>query len=356
MTSMRDPLHIDCDSAQHFTARLFERNGLEPAKAAAVARSLVRADMMGHDSHGLALASWYLDALADGQMASQGAPEVIADRGACFAWNGQRLPGAWLIERAMEAGVERVRTHGSATCTIANSFHAGALAVYLEQLTAQGLLAILTCSGPASRAVAPFGGTEALFSPNPLAAGIPTSQAPMLMDISCSITTTNRTRQLARQGRAFPAAWALTREGKPTDDPRQVVDHGGSLLPVGGVDHGHKGYAMALMVEALTQGLSGYGRNAAPTGIVTNIYLHILDPEAFGGRAAFLRETDWMAASCTANPPRPGVSAVRVPGQQAQARLAAARAQGLRIAAGLAAELDKYAARAGVQRPWSAGG
>lgn len=40
----------------------------------------------------------------------------------------------------------------------------------------------------------------------------------------------------------------------------------GSLLLLGGYEAGHKGFGQALMVEALTQALSGHGWREAPKG------------------------------------------------------------------------------------------
>jgi L-lactate dehydrogenase len=89
----------------------------------------------------------------------------------------------------------------------------------------------------------------------------------------------------------------------------------GALLPTGGVDHGHKGYALGLLVEALTGGLAGHGRADPPEGWTATIYLQILDPALFGGTEAFVRETGWVADACKASPPRPGFDRVRLPGE-----------------------------------------
>jgi L-lactate dehydrogenase len=308
---------------------LFTHAGLAGDKATTVASSLLDADTMGHATHGLALVPWYLEAIRSGSMACAGEIEVISDRGACVAWKGQRLPGAWLIHRAIDLALARVAAHGVVTITIAGAHHTGALATYLPRLTRQGLMPILSCSGPAATGVAPYGGTRPLFTPNPLAAGIPTAHDPVLLDISSSITTNNRARQLAREGKRFPGAWALDALGQATDDPVAVVEGGGSLLPVGGLDHGHKGYGMALLVEALTQGLSGLGRSSQPTGVVMNVFLQVIDPAAFGGSEAFITETTWLADACRDNPPRPGVRKVRVPGEQAMVLQREARKQGV---------------------------
>ncbi|MBS0455403.1 MAG: Ldh family oxidoreductase [Proteobacteria bacterium] len=329
---------------------LFVAAGLSEPKAGSVARTLILADMMGHATHGLALAPGYVQALKTGDMARDGEPEVISDRGACVAWKGHRLPGAWLVERGIDLALERIAACGVFTLTIAGSHHTGALATYLPRLTERGLLPILSCSGPAAAGVAPFGGTRSLFTPNPIAAGIPTSGDPVLLDISASITTNNRAKQLVKAGQRFPAPWVLDAQGLPTDDPAAAVSGGGSLLPIGGLDHGHKGYGLALLVEALTQGLSGLGRHSRPSGTLMNVFLQVIDPDAFGGRASFEAESTWLVEACRTNPPRPGVAKVRVPGEHAMSQQRIAQAQGVPLSRAVADALAACMVEHGVVR------
>jgi len=239
---------------------------------------------------------------------------------------------------------------GVVTVTAAGCHHTGALATYLHRATQRGLLAILSCSGPATATVAPHGGTRGVFGPNPLAVGIPTSTDPVLVDISASITTNNRARQLAERGERFPALWAQDREGELTDDP-DIVTRGGTLLPVGGVDHGHKGFGLALAVEALTQGLSGFGRRDAPSGVLMNVFLQLIDPAAFGGQAAFLAESDWLVQACRASPPRQVEQPVRLPGEHAHAQLRTAQTEGVPIADATAQVLQELLAAHSITWP-----
>jgi L-lactate dehydrogenase len=241
------------------------------------------------------------------------------------------------------------------TIVIANSYHTGALAVYLPRLTEHGLLVTLACSAPAAATVAPFGGMRPLLTPNPLAAGIPTGADPILLDISASITTVNNARQLAQAGQRFPGAWALDAQGQPSDDPAAVVTGGGSLLPMGGLDHGHKGYAMALLVDALTQGLAGYGRIDRPSGAIMGVWLQVTDPAAFAGSAAFTRQSGWLAEQCAANPPRPGMERVRVPGSEAGRRRRDGLAYGVPLSQAAIAAITAHAARHQMEFPDPAG-
>ncbi len=334
-----------------FVTALFSATGMDDSKAVAIADSLVTADCMGHSTHGLALATWYLEAVQSGAMAIRGEMRVVQDRGACLTWDGQRLPGAWLISRAIDTALARIEQHGVVTLVIANSHHTGALAVYLPRLTERGLLVQLVCSSPAARGVAPFGGTEPLFSPNPIAAGIPTQGDPILLDISSSITTLNSARQLVARGERFPGPWAMDADGQPSDDPNVVVSGGGSLLPVGGFDHGHKGYGMALLVEALTQGLSGQGRADQPQFSTVNIFLQVTDPAAFAGLDAFTRQSQWLVDACHANKPLPQRPRVRLPGEQAMQRQRQAAANGVPVKAAVMAALRPLARAAGLALP-----
>jgi LDH2 family malate/lactate/ureidoglycolate dehydrogenase len=119
-------------------------------------------------------------------------------------------------------------------------------------------------------------------------------------------------------------------------------------LPVGGLDHGHKGYGLALMVEALTQGLSGYGRADGESGWGASVFLEVLDPALFAGRAEFVRQTAFVASACRSNPPADPTRAVRLPGAQAMQGLQRAREDGIALHPGILDALAPIARRLGV--------
>ena len=199
----------------------------------------------------------------------------------------------------------------------------------------------------AGASVAPFGGTRGVFTPNPIAAGIPTDGDPILIDVSASITTNNMSSRLIAEGRKFEHQWLLDRDGKPTDDPN-VLNDGGTILPAGGLDHGQKGYALAILVEALTQGLAGFGRVDKPEGTNASVFLQVIDPSAFAGEAAFVRQTGWLANACRNSPPRPGVDRVRLPGDSAARRKQKALVEGIGLHEGVLHKLIAEAIRLGV--------
>ena len=334
-----------------YAQALFAAGGCDAGKAGTMAELLVEADLMGHTTHGLHLVAPYLDELANGAMKSKGEPEVVADKGAAVTWDGRRLPGVWLTAKAVDLAVERSGKYGIASVAIRNSHHIACLAVYLQRATSKGLMVILASSDPSDASIAPFGGLRAVFTPDPIAVGIPTADGPILIDMSSSITTNGMTNRLRKEGRRFPGPWAMTADGLASDDPDALfTDPPGTLLPAGGKDHGHKGYGLALTVEALTQGLSGFGRAERPTGWGASLFVQVMDPDLYGGAAAFLNQTTFLAQACRSNPPAPGVESVRLPGDAALARKAQALRAGLTlypgIMDGLAAWSKTYAVKA----------
>ena len=288
-----------------FAASLFTAAGLEAEKAACVARLLLLTDMMGRRTHGLAQCVPYLEQLSNGRMTTAGEPVTVRDTGPTIVWDGNYLPGLWLMDQALATCFERLPQHGVVTFAMRKSHHIGCLAALAKQATDRGYFAMIASSGPHTKAVAPFGGKQGLFSPNPFAIGFPTTAAPVLVDICASITTVSMTREKTAAGELFEHPWLLDSAGQPTRDPtvmEQTSDRG-SLMLLGGSEFGHKGFGLALMVEALTQGLSGFGRKDAPTRWGASVYLQLIDPEAFAGGEAFQEQTGFFADQCLANEP-----------------------------------------------------
>jgi L-lactate dehydrogenase len=312
-----------------FATTLLSRAGLPDAppdhRARRVAQTLVEADLMGHSTHGLALLAPYLKELEAGTMETAGDPEVLADRGSAVTWNGRYLPGPCLVHRAIDLAFDRIADHPLVTIAIQRSHHIACLATYLERATERGMMLLLACSDPRCATVAPHGGLRPVYSPNPIAVGIPTAKSdadgePILIDISTSVTANNAIGQHHREGSRLPARWLLTSGGEPTDDPAAFFAYPpATVLPLGGLDAGYKGFALGLLVEALTCALTGHGRADDPKRWTNNVLIQLIDPAAFGGRDAFLRETGHLSAACAASPPRDPAHPVRLPGARALA-------------------------------------
>lgn len=326
--------------------------GLREDIARDVATVLVDGDLLGHTTHGLALLPGYLAELQNGGMTKDGAPRVLKERAAAQTWDGQRLPGPWLTLRALERAMAMALSEGTGTVVIARSHHIACLAAYLKRATDQGMMALIQSSDPHACSVAPFGAVTPVFTPNPLAAGIPTSGDPILLDVSASYTTNGLTTRLHEAGRRLPHPWIQDAEGNPTDDPAVLfAEPKGTLLPLGGLEAGHKGFGLALLVETMTAALAGRGRADTSEGWGATVFVQALDPAAFGGVVAFRRQIDWIVAACHDATPRPGGERVRLPGERGLALYREQQKRGVALHPVIMPLLEKWASNLGVTLP-----
>ncbi len=340
------------EDLQSFATSLLDSAGLDPEKARYVAEILVEGDLLGHSTHGLHLLAPYLAEVESGGMAATGSPLVLSDRPAAIAWDGARLPGPWLVRKGIELALPRAKQLGTCSVAIGRCHHIASLAAYLKPVTDQGMMLILASSDPTGRDVAPAGGVTGVFTPNPIAVGYPTDGDPVLIDVSASITTNGMSTRVYREGGQLPGKWLIDPTGTPTDDPATLFQTPrGALLPVGGVDYGHKGFALALLVEALTGGLAGHGRADPPEGWGASVFLQVLDPAGFGGLANFQRQMSVLSRDCRTSTPQPGVERVRMPGEAGLARRAGQRQAGVSLYPGILAALAPWAQKLRVPPP-----
>jgi L-lactate dehydrogenase len=348
------PQRFTVSSLVHFAYSLLERSGLQPAKAQVVAEVLVEGDLLGHTTHGLQLLPSYLQQIDKGTMALSGEPRVIADFPAAITWDGMRLPGPWLVRSAIDLAAQRAAKFGTCSVSIRRSHHTACLSAYLMRATDQNLMAILCTSDPGYVGVAPHGGRRGLYSTNPITAGWPTQDGPVMVDMSTSIASMGVIFRAREQGTKLPGKWLLDSDGRPTDDPAaRFADPPAALLPVGGLDHGHKGYGLALLVEALTSGLAGFGRADPKEPWTNNVYIQVLSPALFGGAEVFIRQTSFLADACRKIPPREGVERVRLPGEASLQRRCEQLQNGVELYPRIMPALEPWAKKLKVAFPES---
>ena len=195
---------------------------MDEEKANHTSDILIEADLMGHSTHGVRLLPLYIKDIEAGNMVVTGQEEIIKDTGGCLTIDGKNLPGIWLTKKALSLSTERAKLYGTSTTLIKNSHHNGALAAYMLPIVNKGFVPIIKSSVPSSATVAPFGGTKALLTPDPMALAFPTNNEPVIIDISASITTNNMIADKISKNEFFDFNCLLTSEGVPTNDPKEV--------------------------------------------------------------------------------------------------------------------------------------
>lgn len=297
--------------------QVFQAKGLDFEKAESIARILTEGELLGHTTHGLALVKTYLDELESGQMEKLGSNEVINSTSTTETWNGRYLPGTWLTEKAIEKAAEIAKNEGIGTIVIQKSHHIACLAAFLEIVARQNLMVIVACSDPRNATVAPFGGKIPVYSPNPIALGIPTESEPILIDVSMSTTANAVVNRAAKNNENLGGDWLLKPDGTPTNDPQTFFETPAStLLPLGGMDLGYKGFALGIMIEAMTSALGGFGRSDKPERWGASVFVQVIDPSKFAGENYFLKEMENFKNACLNSTPFDTKNPVRMPGEK----------------------------------------
>lgn len=347
------PNHYDVDVLLRFTARLFTAAGLAEDRAAAMAGAFVEADLLGFTTHGLQRVPINLEWLERGETRVSGDPVVLKDRPGTFSWDADFLPGPWVVHRAVQEAAERALNVGVAAVTLQRCSHVACLAAYLVPLVERGLVGLMTVSTPDERFISPFGAREAVFSNNPLAFCAPTSDAPLLFDVSMAVSAGGHIARAEREGRRMPEASLKTPEGTATDDPRVMsADPPGTVMPIGGIGHGYKGYALTLLTEVLSQALGGHGRrDAVGEGEANSVFIQVLDPRAFADWDDYLAEADYLVAACRNAAPDDPAQPVRVPGERAWRRRGRALSEGVELYPGTMEAIVPWAGKLGVDPP-----
>ncbi|WGF86738.1 Ldh family oxidoreductase [Marinivivus vitaminiproducens] len=335
-----------------FARTLLEGAGMPADKAGDVAAILVEGDRLGKTTHGLAALAPYLREIESGGMAVEGGPAVIRDHAACLTWDGRRLPGPWLMLRAVDEAIARAGTYGMGAVAVQRSHHTACLGTYARRAVERGYLLLLTLTDPGHSSVAPFGGSTPVLTSNPIAFGAPMDGPPILIDMATALLTNAAVAQAQKRGEPLASPDLLDNQGRPSADPAvMAASPPGTILPLGGVAAGHKGSAISLMVELLTGCLSGHGRAFPREGWGASVFLLALDPEAFGGRAAYRMQAEHLADLCRASTVRPGFDRVVLPGEAAIERFARSAREGLAVADAVLEPLRPFAAGQGVAMP-----
>jgi uncharacterized oxidoreductase len=342
------------DRLRRLTASIIARGGSESAEADLVAGHLVDANLAGHDSHGVSLIPHYVRHLKEGLVVPNTGAKVVKDDGAFLMLDGQRGFGRRVAGEAMTAAMERCRETGVAVLTLANAHHIGRVGAYGELASAAGLVSIHFVNVADHRGlVAPFRGSDARFSTNPVCIGMPGTEnrPPLLLDMATSGVAMGKVLVAKLGGRRLPEGNLIDAQGAPTTDPEVMYrEPRGALLPFGA----HKGYALAVLTELLAGGMSGGGtiqpENPRRGGIVNNMFSIVVDPARLAGTDWMRREIDGFVGYVKGSPPADPTKPVLVPGDPERLSREERRRAGIPLDAATWEELVTAGAAMGLTR------
>lgn len=312
-------MRTTADGLRRLASAILTSGGSGDAEAQLVADHLVQANLAGHDSHGVGMMPSYVRHLKAGLVVPNTPAKLVKDDGAVLMFDGGRGYGRCVAGEAMAGAIARCGQTGVVAMTLANAHHIGRVGAYGELATGAGLVSLHFVNVTDHRAlVAPFRGSDARFSTNPVCIALPGTdrQPPLLLDMATSAVAMGKIRVARNEGKLAPEGVLIDQSGQPTRDPGVMYSEPHGALRTFG---GHKGYALAVVTELLAGALSGgptiQPGNARLGGTVNNMFAVLVDPARLAGVDWLRREIDGFVDYVKASPPTDPAAPVLVPGE-----------------------------------------
>jgi L-2-hydroxycarboxylate dehydrogenase (NAD+) len=357
MEEQRHPV----EQLEDFAAGVFRHFGVPEDDARRAAQVLTAADLRGIDSHGVARLHFYAEMFEGGRLNPRPNVRVLRSSLSTATVDGDNGLGLVVGPRANDLCMEKADTAGSGWVSVCNSNHYGIAGWYAMQGLAHDRINWSMTN--ASKLVTPLWGNERMLGTNPIAIAFPgQDEPPIVIDFATCTAAYGKLEIAKRQGKKIPHGWAIDREGHDTDDPDAMAS-GGALLPLGGdrARGGHKGYALALMVDVLSAVLSGanwgpfvpafavqYATPPRAVGKGLGHFFGSMRIDGFIDPAEFKRQIDDVIRTLRATRPAPGTEGPLLPGDPERAAEGERRERGVPLPMSVVEQLRALSRRTGI--------
>lgn len=309
--------------------------GADERNTARMEEALVSANLSGVDTHGVWQLPGYVEAIRAGYLVPTAWPAILQDTPTTALVTGNWTFGHVAAKVALEVALTKARDQRVAVVGIVQAHHIGRLGEYAELAAADGMIALIWAGGYGAEepAAVPYGGKERVLHTNPIAVGLPASDAAsVVLDYATTALSGVKVAQAQQRGEALPPGAIVDRDGRPTTNPEDFFA-GGGALPFGG----HKGYALMVAAEVLGRmytGADAYAETERGGAIMRHqgVTMLVMRGDIFQPAEDFARRTGDLARQLRAAPPAPGFAEVQVPGDPERRTRAERRREGILIA------------------------
>ena len=344
-----------------FSARVFEHFGVPEEDARLAASVLSCADLRGIDSHGVARLHTYFDVLELGRINPRPKIGIVRESASTATVDGDNGLGLVVGPKANAIAMAKAREAGTGWVSVRNTNHYGIAGWYVLEALKQDLIGWAMTNS--TKLVAPLWGAERMLGTNPIAIAFPgLEEPPIVVDMATCAAAYGKIEIALRAGEQIPEGWAIGKDGRVTREPIGMID-GGALLPLGSDrEHGgHKGYALAIMVDVLCAVLSGanWGPFTPPfalqqemparsVGVGIGHFFGAMRIDAFIDEGEFKRQIDDLVRTFRATKPAPGTSGPILPGDPEREAERVRSREGIPLVLPVVRELQDLARRTGI--------
>ena len=301
------------ETLKRISEEIFKAYGAPAEEAKLVSEFLVRANLCGHDSHGVIRVIQYVKAIEDGLLKPGVKIEVVRETSSSALIKGNWGFGQVIAKRAMELAIEKARKSSVSVVCAFDIYHIGRLADYTMLAAEKNMIGIAMVNSTAT--VAPYGGRERLISTAPVSYAFPTGKENLfVLDIATSVCAEGKVRVALHKGVKLPEGCIIDKEGNPSTNPADLYD-GGAILPLGGDLVGYKGFGLGLVVEVMAGILSNAGCAYEANKKGNGVFFEVINIEDFMSVDEFKNRIDALIRRIKSSKLRPGFKEILLPGE-----------------------------------------
>ena len=299
---------------------VFEKLKIPTAEAEVVTKSMVDANRVGHDSHGVIHLPKYVRELEDGLIQPDAPTETLHESASIAVLDGNWGFGPVIATRAVELAIQKAKQTDISSVAVSRCNEAGRLGGYACLAADAEMIGLLmTNDHGGGTCVAPHGGVEGRLSTNPIACAVPIAgQDPIVLDMSTSVVASGKLRVKQHHNEALPHGWLIDAEGESTTDANDFYGTPpAALLPFGGVVSAHKGFGLSVIVDILSGALTGAGCSQGEDARVGNgLFVLVINVASFREFPGFSTEIERFVEYLKSAKRAAGVDAIRMPGER----------------------------------------
>ena len=299
---------------------VFQELNIPAAEAEVVTRSMVDANRVGHDSHGVIHLPKYVRELEAGLIQPGSPTETLHESASIAVLDGNWGFGPVIATRAVELAIQKAKQTDVSSIAVSQCNEVGRLGGYACLAADAEMIGLLmTNDHGGGTCVAPHGGIEGRLSTNPLACAVPIEgRDPIVLDMSTSVVASGKIRVQQHENEALPDGWLIDAEGASTTNPDDFYGiPPASLLPFGGPVSAHKGFGLSIIVDILAGALTGAGCSQSEDARVGNgLFVFVINVASFRGFPGFSAEIARFIGYLKSAKHAAGFDTIRVPGER----------------------------------------
>jgi L-2-hydroxycarboxylate dehydrogenase (NAD+) len=344
-----------------FCTRVFLHFGVPKDDAMQAAEVLARADLRGIDSHGVGRMHTYFDMLMLGRINPTPKIKIVRSTPSTATIDGDNGLGLVVGPQANHIAMDMAEKYGTGWVSVCNTNHFGIAGYYALQALKRDLIGWAMTNS--TKLVAPLWGAERMLGTNPIAIAFPgKEEPPIVIDMATSAAAYGKIEIARRKGEPIPEGWAVDGEGRSTTNPHAMIESG-AMLPLGSERErgGHKGYALAILVDILCCVLSGanWGPFAPPFALRQEIpkrsvgkgighFFGAMRIDGFIDGDEFKRQVDDYIRVFRATKPAPGTNGPLIPGDPEREAEQVRRVHGIPLILPVIEELRDISQKTGI--------